>query len=255
MRAKPLAAIEPGPGETLDGLLGGRVKLIQPRRGYRVAIDPVLLAAAVPAASGQRALDLGCGVGAVALCLAARVPGLELVGLEVQSALAEMARRNAALNGLEGKFAVLVGDLKAPPAAIVPGTFDHVFANPPYLDARRADSSPDRSKAMATVEAEASLADWLDACLRFVRADGFVTMIHRADRLAEIEALLTGRAGSVEILPLLPKTDTSAKRAILRIRLAGAGGRVTRPGLILHETDGRYTAAAEAVLRGGQGLN
>jgi tRNA1(Val) A37 N6-methylase TrmN6 len=250
-----LAAIEPGPDETLDRLLGGRVGLIQPRRGYRVAIDPVLLAAAVPAVPGLRVLDLGCGVGAVALCLAARVSGLDLVGLEIQPVMADMARRNAALNGLEGKFAVLVGDAKAPPTELARGCFDHVVANPPYLDARRADPSPDRAKAAATVEAPASLADWLDACLRFVRADGVVTVIHRADRAAEIEKLLAGRAGSVEILPLLPKTGMPAKRTILRIRPAGTGGRILRPGFVLHEADGRYTAAAEAVLRGGQGID
>lgn len=249
-----MAATEPGAEETLDGLLGGRVRLIQPRRGYRAAIDPVLLAAAVPARPGQRVLDLGCGVGAVALCLAARVPGLDLVGLEIQPDLAGMARRNAELNGLEGKFAVQTGDVKAPPAELAPGGFDHVVANPPYLDARRADPSPDRSKAGATVEGDGSLADWLDACLRFVRGDGIVTMIHRADRLVEIEALLAGRAGAIEILPLLPKMGAPPKRAILRIHPAGSGGRVVGPGLVLHEADGRYTEAAEAVLRGGGAL-
>ncbi|MHC4448298.1 MAG: methyltransferase, partial [Planctomycetota bacterium] len=87
-------------GITRDTLLDGRVRLRQPARGYRAAIDPVLLAAAVPTWGGERILDLGCGVGAAALCLLARVPDVEVTGLELQGPVARLAAANAELNGV-----------------------------------------------------------------------------------------------------------------------------------------------------------
>src|SRR6185295_8394320 len=123
---------------TEDALLGGRVRLLQPRRGYRVAVDAVLLAAAVDAAPGDRVLDLGAGVGAVGLCLAARVPGCTIVGIELQSGLAALAARNAVLNGAEGRMKTIVHDLARPLPPELAG-FDHVATNPPYLAAAVAD--------------------------------------------------------------------------------------------------------------------
>ena len=135
---------------TEDGLLAGKVRLRQPRRGYRAAVDPVLLAASVDARPGQRVLDLGTGAGAAALCLMARSEGLSVVGLEIDAATAALARENAALNGRPG-FSVLEGDVAAL-AADLRG-FDHVIANPPYLDAGGADPSPDPGRRRSTVDA------------------------------------------------------------------------------------------------------
>ena len=146
---------------TEDALLGGRVQLLQPARGYRVAIDAVLLAAAVDAAPGQRILDLGAGVGAVGLCLAARLAGCAIVGIELQMALAELAERNANLNGMADRVRTVVHDLARPLPADL-GRFDYVVTNPPYLAAAVADPSPDASKALATVESSADLARWLE---------------------------------------------------------------------------------------------
>src|SRR4029077_13316478 len=115
-----------------DALLGGRVRLLQPRRGYRVAVDAVLLAAAVDAGPDQRALDLGAGVGAVGLCVAARLPGCRIVGIELQPELAALAERNAVLNGVGDRLRTIVHDLALRlPQAL--GKFDHVATNPPYL--------------------------------------------------------------------------------------------------------------------------
>ena len=114
---------------THDAFLCGRLHLWQPRKGYRAATDPVLLVAACPAVAGQRVLDLGCGAGAASLCLAARVPGLQLAGLELQAAYATLARRNAAENGID--MQVEEGDLASMPRALRVA-FDHVIAKTPY---------------------------------------------------------------------------------------------------------------------------
>ena len=170
---------------TEDALLGGRVQLLQPARGYRVAIDAVLLAAAVDAAPGQRILDLGAGVGAVGLCLAARLAGCSVVGIELQAPLAELAERNANLNGMAERVRTVVHDLARPLPADL-GRFDHVVTNPPYLAAAVADPSPDPSKALATVESSADMARWLEMATAAAKSAGTLLVIHRSDRLDEI---------------------------------------------------------------------
>src|SRR3954470_4438968 len=139
---------------TEDALLGGRVRILQSRRGYRVAVDAVLLAAAVHPASGDRVLDLGAGAGAVGLWLASRVADCTIVGIELQPALADLARRNATRNGFNERGPTIVHDLPQPPPAEL-GRFEQVVSNPPYLAAAVADPPPDPSKALATVESSA----------------------------------------------------------------------------------------------------
>jgi tRNA1(Val) A37 N6-methylase TrmN6 len=165
------------PTFTEDSLLGGRIRLKQPEAGYRVAIDPVFLAAAVPAEPHQLVLDVGCGAGAAMLCLAARVPHTRLVGLEMQRDFVRLAGDNIILNGLEARASVMIGDLLHPPPRLSPGAFDHVMANPPFH--RRPDAEPAAAsgKSAATIEGDADLADWVRFSLAMVRSKGTVTFI------------------------------------------------------------------------------
>ena len=243
-----------GPTHGEDALLGGRVRLRQPADGYRAAIDPVLLAAAVPARIGERVLDVGMGGGAAALCLAARVAGCRVSGLERDPGLADLARHNVALNELGDRVEVFGGDLLRPPAGLAPESFDHVMANPPYLEVARADmragvSARGAARAAATVEGEAKLADWLAFCVAMAAPGGTVTVIHRADRLDEVLVGLLPSAGEVAVLPLLAAADKPAKRVIVGWRQGGGGPVRLAAGLVLHEAGGGFTAAAEAVLR------
>jgi len=174
---------------TEDALLGGRVRLLQPQRGYRIAIDAVLLAAAVEAGPRDHVLDLGAGVGAVGLCVAARLPGCRVTGIELQPALAALAERNAALNGVADRVTTRVHDLATPLPADLPAA-DVVATNPPYLAAAVADPSPDPSKALATVESSADLARWLAVAVAAAKPAGTLLVIHRSDRLDEILRLI-----------------------------------------------------------------
>lgn len=237
-----------------DTLLSGRVRLRQPRDGYRVAIDPVLLAAAVPASASDNVLDIGCGVGAAALCLAARVPGCRIAGLERDGALARLLEENAAANDARSRLRVVAGDLLDPPAALAPGSFSQVMMNPPFLDAARASPSPHQRKAAASVEGEATLADWLDFALTMLAAKGGLTLIHRADRLGDILAQLQGRAGGAIVFPLWPGEGKPAKRVLLHAKKGSAAPLTLAAGLVLHRADGRNTEAAEAILRHGAPL-
>ncbi|EME68554.1 O-methyltransferase [Paramagnetospirillum caucaseum] len=239
---------------TEDCLLGGRVRLIQPRDGYRAAIDPVLLAAAVPARPGERVLDLGCGVGAAALCLLARCPEAVVDGLEVQPSLAGLGERNAALNAVEERFAVHRGDAAAPPAGL--GGFDHVMTNPPFFEAGSGTPAANASRAMAHAEGELDLVGWIKAAVKMLRPKGRLTLIHRAERLGDILAALRGRGvGDVTVLPLWPKAGRAAGRVIVSARQGVRSPLRLLPGLVLHGTGGEYTPQAEAVLRGGAALD
>lgn len=231
------------PATTEDRLLGGRVLLRQPAGGYRAAIDPVLLAAAIPAGEGDRVLDMGCGVGAAALCLAARIPGCLLTGVELQPALAGLARSNVAANGLEGRMGVIEGDIASAPA----GLFDHAMANPPFLD--RGARAPDASKAAANMEGEVDLAGWVAAAARALKPRGWLTMIHRADRLDAVCAALAPRFGAVAILPIWPKEGQPARRVLVRARLGVRSPASLHPGLVLHRPEAGFTPEAEAILR------
>lgn len=240
---------------TEDALLGGRVRLAQPAEGYRVAIDSVLLAAAVPAGAGDSVLDVGSGAGAAALCLAVRVEGCRVAGLEVQPALVRLANDNAALNGLKDRVAVMVGDLLRPPPRLAPGAFDHVMANPPHLDPARGTASPEAGKTAAKVEGEAELGAWIAFCLAMVRAKGSVSVVHRADRLDALLAAFHRKAGEIVIFPLWPMADgRSAKRVIVRARKGMATPTRLASGLVLHGPDGRFTEAADGILRHGRAL-
>ncbi len=242
---------------TRDAFLDGRLRLWQPRRGYRAATDPVLLAAFVPARAGERVLDLGCGVGAAALSLAIRVPGLELHGLELQPAYADLARRNAAENGVA--LTVHTGDLSRPPAALRRLVFDHVLANPPFHPAD-ASPSPDAARDLAHREGEATIADWIAAGLRRLDAGGRLVVIQRTARLPEMLAALKGRAGAIEILPIISRSGGPATRLLLRAR-KGRRATLTLCSPLtfhagdFHAADGEsYTAAAQQVLRGMEAL-
>lgn len=245
--------ISPGSAAvTDDTLLGGKVKFRQPASGYRAAIDPVLLAASVPEVVKGRVLDLGCGAGAAMLCLARRRHDLTIVGLERDPAMAELARQNAAANDFGTRVTVVAGDLLSPPPQVTVGSFDAVIANPPHLEADSATPSPNAAKAAATHEGEADLAAWARAASRFVRPQGYVLFIHRADRLAALRtALDQAGCGGLVMCPIWPKLRANPKRVIYLAQRGAKNEPRTANGLVLHEHDDRYTAKATAILREG----
>ncbi len=238
---------------SLDGFLGGRLRLWQPREGYRAATDPVLLAAFVPARAGETALDLGCGVGTAALCLAVRVPGIELHGLEIQAHYAELARRNGPENGIA--LRVHEGDLRAPPAELRALTFHHVLMNPPFHRADAATGARDAGRDTAHREEGADLAAWIAAGLRRLRPGGSVTVIHRMERLPEILAALNGPAGGIEALPVAAREGRPAGRVLVRARKGSGAPFTLFAPLTIHSgnehmRDGDdYTDIAKKILR------
>ncbi len=241
-----------------NAFLGGRLQVLQPRRGYRAGTDPVLLAAAVDASPGDSVLELGCGAGVALLCLGARQPGLRLTGVELQPAYADLARRNAALN--RQPIEVVEADLAALPGTIKARRFDHVISNPPYFDRAHSLPAPDPGRELAFGGAALSLTDWIITAARRVAPGGRLTLIQRSDRLPEMMAAVAGRLGSIVVLPLAARQGRAADRVLLQARAAGrAAFRLGAP-LVLHAGDRHlrdtddFTEAARKILRDGEKL-
>ena len=207
---------------TEDGFLDHRLRIRQPRDGYRAAIDPIFLAAAIPARSGERALDLGAGVGVAALALATRVAGLNVTGIEIAPALMRLCAENAKANGLDRRTDFMVGDVARPPARLVPGSFDHVMANPPYLEAARNDVSPVPGRAAANVEGRAASRDSVAA-----RAGGG-SVAARAGRDS-----VAARAGRDSVAARARGRDDLAAWMRLALVMVREGGTVT----VIHRAD------------------
>ena len=188
------------------------------------------------------------------LCLAARVPDCRVVGLEMQRDLVRLAGDNAILNAMETRVSVMIGDLLQPPPRISPGSFDHVMANPPFNEQGR--GTPAKGdKADAMIEGDADLGAWVRFCLAMARSKGTVTFIYRADRIDALLGQIAGRAGEVVVFPLWAGQGRDASRILVRARKQIEAPARLAPGLVLHEADGRFTAAAEAVLREARGLD
>jgi tRNA1(Val) A37 N6-methylase TrmN6 len=246
---------------TDDRLLGGRVRLLQPSKGYRAGMDAALLAAACGARAGERVLEAGCGAGAVLFQAAARQPKAFFVGVERDLAALGLARENVSLNAVEGRVAVREGDVGrgfAGQGFLEPGEppFDVALANPPFFDDETSLRPPAPEKRGAWI-ADTGLDAWTRFLLRAVKdGSGRVVMIHRADRLADLLALLGGQAGSFQIRPVHPFADQPAKRVLVRATKGGKAPLVLLPPLVLHDGSGaKHTAAAEAVLRGEAALD
>lgn len=236
---------------TQGTLLGGRVRYAQPAHGFRSGIEPVLLAAFVPARAGQRVLEGGAGAGAGLLCLAHRVRGLSGAGIERDPDMAALARENLRANGAGG-FTIETRDLTAP-AGDGPA-FDHAFANPPYHRAGGT-ASPVAAREAAKRAAPGLLADWARALAGRLRVRGTLSFVLPAAAVPDaLAAFGEAGCGSACLLPLWPVAGRAARLVLLRGVRGGRGGCRLLPGLALHEAGGGYTAEAERVLREGAGI-
>ena len=239
-----------------DAVLGGRLRLRQPKRGHRVGHDAILLAAATGAHAGELAIDLGAGVGGAGLALAARVEGVTVTLVEIDPQLCQLAVDNAWLNRLETRVRVLVADAEnIAEAGLHQGGAERVLTNPPFNDAARQNVSPDPRRRLAHVAMPGLLTRWIATAAWLLKSQGMLTLIWRADGLPEVLAALKGEFGSVGVLPVFPRADAQPIRVLVRAVKGGEGKPIDYPALILNDDHGKPTAAAEAVLRDGETLS
>ncbi|MDQ7072022.1 MAG: methyltransferase [Rhodobacterales bacterium] len=240
-----------------NAFLGGRLQILQPLNGYRAGVDPVLLAASIVATPGQSVLELGCGAGVATLCLGARISGLELNGLEIQSNYADLARRNSERNKIE--MNVVEGDLSKIPDIFRLRQFDHVIANPPYFLRSKSVSARDTGRETALGEAT-PLSEWIKIAAKRCAPKGQVSMIHRVERLPEILAGYSAHLGSVQVQPLIARRGRSAQLVIVRGVKNGRADFRLMDGIKMHrgkaheEDSESYTKTIRSVLRDGADL-
>jgi tRNA1(Val) A37 N6-methylase TrmN6 len=244
---------------TEDAVLGGALRLRQPRRGHRVGHDAVLLAAACPALPGEHVVDLGAGVGAAGLALAMRASDIGVTLVEIDPDLAALAAENAKLNGLAARVKSIALDAVAPArafaaAGLAPESVARVLMNPPFNDPVRQKSSPDRRRRLAHAAPREALAAWIRTAARLLRPRGTLTLIFRADGLVDLGRALDSVFGAVTVLPVHPKPDEPAIRILVRATKASRAPLALLPGLVLNDAGGHPTPEAEAVLRAGAAL-
>jgi tRNA1(Val) A37 N6-methylase TrmN6 len=249
-------ALERGQQTTSDEFLGGKLKIIQPSEGPKGAIDALFLAAAVPGVSGQRALDVGSGIGLVALALARRVVELDVTGVELQPDLCRLAHENACANGLDARVNIIEADVTAPlstleSVGLIPESFHHVAANPPFFIEGRARSPRDAATARSRVGSEDALEKWIRFAVAMAAPRGTLTLIHRADALPDILRHMDRRFGALKLSPLFPSRGSTASRVIVQGVKGSNAPLALHDGLVLHNGAGGYTDEAQAILREG----
>lgn len=241
-------------GVSEDAVLGGRLVVRQPRKGHRVGHDAMLLAAACSARPGERLIELGAGVGAAGLAVARRVHDLALTMIEIDPALAALARENAERNRLAGRARVVCLDVTASSevfgaAGISAGAADHVLMNPPFNATHN--PSPDSGRRLAHVGTFETPRLWVKTAAWLLGPAGVLTLIWRADGLDMVLAALAGDFGGICILPIHPKPGAPAIRVLVRAVKETRAPLALLPGLVLNDGHGQPTPAAEAVLREG----
>ena len=238
---------------TEDAFLGGGLRLRQLKSGHRAGHDAMLLAAATPARSGHRVADLGAGVGAAGLAVARRVRDIDLVLVEIDATLAGLARVNAASNGLAADVIVLDVESSADAfaaAGLLPDSVDIVLMNPPFNDSTRHRISPDKARGIAHVGTATTLANWIHAARRILKSKGMLTLIWRADGIAEVMAALDHGFGSLEILPIHGDVKAPANRILLRATKGGRAPTQIHPALMLNDESGVPNKRVQEILAG-----
>lgn len=235
--------------ETTDSILNGRLRLIQPRRGYRFSVDAILLGRFIRPRPVARILELGAGCGVISIMAAALYTPREVAAVEVQKEMAALIERNAALNALPVVRAV-VADLRAPTiAGVDQASFDLVIANPPYRTAGSGRRSPIAGRDLARAESGATLRDFTAAAARYLKHGGKAAFVFVAARSAELISEL--RAANLEpkrIRMVHPQLDQPATTVLIETRKGGGVELKVEPPLILYAGRGIYSNEAQALL-------
>jgi tRNA1(Val) A37 N6-methylase TrmN6 len=242
---------------TEDSFLGGQLRVKQLKSGHRAGHDAVLLAAATSARPGDRVADLGAGAGVAGLAVARRVTDVDLVLVEIDTMLAGLARSNSDANAIQADVIVLdveAGAATFAAAGLPPDSVDAVLMNPPFNDPARHRVSPDPARGIAHMASPTTLSNWIHAARRMLRSKGTLTLIWRADGIAEVLAALDHGFGSLQILPVHGEARGPANRVLVRATKGGRAPTQIHPALLLNEESGVPNKRVLDILAGNGSL-
>jgi tRNA1(Val) A37 N6-methylase TrmN6 len=243
-------------GFSQDGFLGEKLRVRQPRDGFRSGHDAVLLAAASDPPQGGHIIELGSGAGVASLCFAARRTDAQITGLEIDPQMLTLAQNNAEANDLGARAHFKLADISGPfnDMHLVANSYDEVIANPPFYKLGHVPELENDIKARALIGTEGTLDTWVKSAAALAKARGYVTFIHRADALAQLLTVMQRRLGDIHVLPVLPKPHKAATRVLIRGRRDARAPVTLLPPLVLQDMEGQPSPAAESVLRHGAAL-
>jgi tRNA1(Val) A37 N6-methylase TrmN6 len=241
-----------------DAILGGKLRVRQPLRGHRVGHDAILLAGATSARSGERIIELGAGVGAAGIAVAARATDVKVTLVEIDAVLSALARHNIRLNGLENRVVVVTADAERIDAlefaTVSPGSFDRVLMNPPFHDVQRHNVSPDPGRRLAHAGDAGLLTRWIASAAWLLKPTGVLTLIWRGDSLDDVIEALQPAFGAIAVLAVHARERIPPVRVLVRAVKGAGATRKNYPPLILNDEATQPTPAAEAILREGKTL-
>lgn len=240
---------------TEDYLLNKKVKIFQPKDGYRAAIDAVFVASLIDEKiikPNSTILDVGSGTGAISLCLAHRLQNnkVNITGIDIQEELVELSNMSAKENGFMDFLNYDICDIRKK-TTLTAGSYDIVITNPPYSDHDM--PSPKESKKFAHNHQDFDLTQWLTFCLKMLKPKGYIALINRTEAINEILSAMHNKAGNIKILPLYSKPNQPAKRIIVLAQKGSHGLTSVLPPLYTHNEDGSYSEQAEKILRDAKG--
>jgi|ERR1700674_608088 len=239
----------PRQSDTLDSILGGRLRILQPHDGYRFSVDAILLGRFARARRRDRVLELGAGCGVISMMLAALYGPREVVALEIQPAMAVLIARNARLNSLAQVSAVCADLRERNIAGLKPGSFDLVVANPPYRARHTGRESPNPGRRIARGSAEGSLADFIGAAARYARFGATIAIVFAASRSAELIALMRAHALEPKRIRFVhPRLELPATTILIAAAKGGGVEVKIEPPLAMYSEPGVYSAEAAEML-------
>lgn len=228
--------------ERIDDLQRNGYQIIQKKDGFCFGMDAVLLSGFAQVKPGEKAVDLGTGTGIIPILLEAKYEGLHYTGLEIQEEIADMARRNVALNHLEEKVSIVTGDIKEASRLLGAASFDVVTSNPPYMNDSHGLKNPDLPKAIARHEVLCTLEDVVREAARLLRPGGRFYMVHRPHRLIEIITALKGHKLEPKRMKLVhPFVDREANMVLIEAVRGGKSMIKVEAPIIVYKEPGVYT--------------